>query len=305
MDAIIVKACGFLFMILLGYILKRIGLFSADDGSILAKVILKVTLPMAIISNFAALEFQMSHLIPILLGFVTNFIVIGVVLLFSRHMEPARRGFFLINGAGYNIGLCVLPYLQSFFAPEVVGIICMFDVSNAMMCFGITFTIAMIVSGGEHKPTKKEIGQIMFSSVPFVTYLVMIAMAVLNLRFPAPVYTVAGMIGQANSFLAMFLIGLLFEVKFQRSQLKDMAGVIVLRFSMSIIFALIIYFCLPLPLMYRQVLALVVFGPILSVGPVYTERCGYSRSVAAVLNSLMLPVSLFVITVLLLILGID
>lgn len=304
MEAILIKAFGFLFMILLGYILKRIGLFSAEDGSVLAKVILKVTLPMAIISNFASLQFQPSHLIPILMGFATNFFVIGLVLILTRRMAPARRGFFLINGAGYNLGLCVLPYLQSFFPPETVGIICMFDVSNAMMCFGITFTIAMIVAGGEHKPTKKEIGQILFSSVPFVTYLVMIVMAVLDLHFPVPVYTVAGMIGQANPFLAMFLIGLLFEVKFERSQIKDMAEVVCIRFSTAILFAVFFYFCLPVSLEYRQILALVVFGPILSVGPVYTERCGYSRSVAAVLNSIMLPVSLFIITVLLVLMGI-
>ena len=83
-----------------------------------------------------------------------------------------------------------------------------------------------------------------------------------------------------------------------------MLEVVAIRFSTAIFFALIFYFLLPVSLEYRQILALVVFGPILSVGPVYTERCGYSRSVAAVLNSIMLPVSLFVITVLLVVMGV-
>ncbi|MBR4934582.1 MAG: hypothetical protein IKZ01_01780 [Anaerotignum sp.] len=48
MDAILVKACGFLFMIALGYVLKRIGLFSVDDSGVLSKIVLKITLPMAI-----------------------------------------------------------------------------------------------------------------------------------------------------------------------------------------------------------------------------------------------------------------
>lgn len=108
----------------------------------------------------------------------------------------------------------------------------------------------------------------------------------------------------SQCFLAMFLIGLLFELKIKRSEVRDMVSVISVRLLSGIAFALIIYFCLPLPLLYRQVLALVVFGPILSVAPVYTERCGYNRSVAAVLNSFMLPFSLLIITILMMVMHI-
>ena len=55
MDEILIKAGGFLFMIALGFVLKRIGLFSLDDSGFLSKLVLKVTLPMAIIKNFQGL----------------------------------------------------------------------------------------------------------------------------------------------------------------------------------------------------------------------------------------------------------
>lgn len=305
MESIIVKAAGFLFIIALGFILKSIGLFRAEDSRVLANLVLKITLPMSIIHNFATLTLSKTHLVPIGLGFVTNFVVIGLVLLLTKKMEGSKRAFFLINCAGYNLGLCVLPYLQSFFDAEAVAIICMFDVSNAMMCFGGTFTIAMTVSRGRGQMDKKEIVKTLFSSLPFVTYLLMIVMAGLRLRFPEPVYTVAGMIGQANAFLAMFLIGVIFEPKIRPSEIKDMLSVISIRLATGTAFALVFYFCLPLPLLYRQILSLLVFGPILSVGPVYTERCGYNRSVAAVLNSFMLPLSLLIITVLMMVMQIQ
>ena len=178
----------------------------------------------------------------------------------------------------------------------------MFDVGNAIMCFGFTFAIAMMVSKGKGNVDKKEIVKTLFSSMPFVTYLVMIILCALHLSLPEPVYTVAGMIGQANAFVAMLLIGILFEPKFNRNELKDMVGVFSLRMLLGVAFALCIYFLLPLPLMYRQILAVIVFSPILSVAPIYTERCGYNRSVAAVLNSLMLPFSMVVMTILLMLL---
>ena len=81
-----------------------------------------------------------------------------------------------------------------------------------------------------------------------------------------------------------------------------MAGVFLLRMALGITFSLLIYHFLPVPLRYRQGLAIIVFSPILSVAPIYTERCGYNRAVAAVLNSLMLPFSMVVMTILLMLL---
>ena len=291
MDEILIKAGGFLFMIALGFVLKRIGLFSLDDSGFLSKLVLKVTLPMAIIKNFQGLELNRSYLMAIGIGFAVNFIAIAVVMLLTRKKS---------NTAGFNIGLCTLPYMSSFFAADAVALVCMFDVGNAIMCFGITFSIAMVISKGS--VNGKEILRTLFSSMPFVTYLVMILLCAAQIHLPQPVYTVAGMIGQANSFLAMLLIGILFEPKINRSERKDMAGVFLLRMALGIAFSLLIYHFLPIPLRYRQVLAIIVFSPILSVAPIYTERCGYNRSVAAVLNSLMLPFSMVVMTILLMLL---
>lgn len=302
METILVKAGGFLFMIALGFVLKRIGLFSLNDSGLLSKLVLKITLPMTIISNFRGLELNRSYLMAIGIGFGVHIAAIAVVLLLTRKKSPAHKAFYIINTSGYNIGLCTLPYMSSFFAAEAVALVCMFDVGNAIMCFGITFAIATMVSKGREGINGKEILKTLFSSMPFVTYLVMIILCAAKVQLPAPVYTVAGMIGQANAFLAMLLIGILFEPKINREELKDMAGVFCLRMGLGVAFALLIYYFLPVPLMYRQILSIIVFSPILSVAPIYTERCGYNRSVAAVLNSLMLPFSMVVMTILLMIL---
>ena len=113
MDEILIKAGGFLFMIALGFVLKRIGLFSLDDSGFLSKLVLKVTLPMAIIKNFQGLELNRSYLMAIGIGFAVNFIAIAVVMLLTRKKSPAHRAFYIINTAGFNIGLCTLPYMSS------------------------------------------------------------------------------------------------------------------------------------------------------------------------------------------------
>ena len=303
MEEVLVKAGGFLFMIALGFVLKKIGLFSVSDSGFLSRLILKVTLPMSIVSNFKGLELSSAFLTAILLGFGLSFASVAFALLLTRKQPPARRAFFIINTTGYNIGLCTLPYMSGFFSAEAVAVMCMFDVGNAIMCFGITYACAMAVSKGRGGVKKGEVLKTLFSSMPFVTYLVMILLTAGRVSLPQSVYTIAGMAGQANGFLAMFLIGLLFEPKLNRRDAGDMLGVVGMRLFTGVVFSFLIYHFLPVPLLYRQILSIIVFSPILSAAPVYTEHCGYPNASAAVLNSMMLPASLVVMT--LLMMGMD
>ena len=129
MEAVLIKAFGFLFMIALGFTLKKIGLFSLEDSGILSKLVLKITLPMSIVSNFRALELTGDFLVAIGIGFLVHIITIVVILLLSRKKPPAQRAFYIINASGYNIGLCTLPYLSGFFAADAIALHALRDLS--------------------------------------------------------------------------------------------------------------------------------------------------------------------------------
>ena len=50
---IIVRAGCFVAIIILGYFLKKVGVFKEQDFSVLSKVVMKITLPAAIVSSFS------------------------------------------------------------------------------------------------------------------------------------------------------------------------------------------------------------------------------------------------------------
>lgn len=56
MLAIISRAACFILFIVLGFFLKRIGFFHEKDFSVLSKVVIRITLPAAIIVNFNGKE---------------------------------------------------------------------------------------------------------------------------------------------------------------------------------------------------------------------------------------------------------
>lgn len=299
MGEILLKAGGFLCIILIGYVFKRKGIFSVDDSQFLTKLIMKITLPAAIFTGFQGLEVSPMLLSVTGLGVFLNIIMIGVALLVSRKRTPQEKAFFMINTSSYNIGNFTIPFTQAFFPPEALAVVCMFDVGNAFMCFGGTFTLAKIVSSGSRELNVKKILKTLFSSIPFDTHLLMISTTIMGIRFPEPIYTITGMFGRANSFLAMLLIGILFATNMQRKDANYIGQILFLRVFFSTIFAILMYHFLPLPEMVRQILVIIVFSPILSIAPVFSEQCGYNKSVAAVLNSMAIPISMVAMTSLL------
>ena len=68
MAQVLLKASAYVFVIALGYILKRLRFFKPDDYKLILKITLNITMPAAVITNFAAFEFDFSLLFAVLLA---------------------------------------------------------------------------------------------------------------------------------------------------------------------------------------------------------------------------------------------
>ena len=67
---IIIRAGSFVAIILLGYVLKRIGFFKPEDFTLLSKITIRITLSATIIVSFAGKEFDRSLLILGVIAFL-------------------------------------------------------------------------------------------------------------------------------------------------------------------------------------------------------------------------------------------
>ena len=68
MTDILTRAGCFVAIIILGYLLKKLKFFPEDAFTVLSKIVIRVTLPATIVTNFAGKEFEMSLLAVIGLG---------------------------------------------------------------------------------------------------------------------------------------------------------------------------------------------------------------------------------------------
>lgn len=143
------KAASFILIIVLGYILKRIGFFKPDDFQLVSRMVLNITLPCAVITNFEKLSLETSLLMLVAIGVFCNLVMIATGYIVSWRRTHTEKAFNMINYSGYNIGCFTLPYVQNFLGPVGVVATCLFDAGNSVLCTGGTYSIASAVANNE------------------------------------------------------------------------------------------------------------------------------------------------------------
>lgn len=299
MGDVLIKAFSFVLIIIIGYIFKKIDIFGARDYKVVTKIIMNVTLPCALVTGFANFQMDTSMLLIVLLGFLGNIIMSLIGFILARNKDNKEKAFNMLNLAGYNIGCFTLPYIQSFLGSYAVGIASLFDIGNSIMCTGGTYALASGVAGEGDKQSIRGFLRKIFSSVPFDTYLIMFIVTVTGFKLPQVIYTVTSNLSAGNAFLSMLMIGMIFECKFHKEQLVKIISIISIRYLFATIFALIIYYLIPFSMEVKHVLVILVFGPISVLTPVFTSMCKCDEGLAGVINSLCIPISIFIITLLL------
>lgn len=291
MTEVLTRAACFIAIIVMGYVLRKMNFFKEGDFQILSKIVLKITLPAAIVSSVANKEISPSLLFISFLGLMGG--VIYVVSMYVLNLRNSRdeMAFDIVNTPGYNIGNFTMPFVQSFLGPIGVLTVSLFDVGNAMVCLGGSYSVASILKSGGKFDVKK-IANKLVRSVPFDTYVIMLVLGLLKIHVPEFVTTFAGTIGGGNAFLAMLMIGVGFKLSGDWSQIGHMAKILTVRYGVAIVLAVVFFNFLPLELEYRQALAVLVFSPIGTAAPVFTSEMKGDVGLASAINSASIIISI-------------
>jgi len=299
MGAILTRAGCFVAIIFLGYVLRRMGVLKREEAfPVLSTIVIKITLPCAIIVSFAGREIDPALLVVVVLGFACGVVLMALGFLLNLRATPEKRAFEILNLPSYNIGNFTMPFAQSFLGPTGVIVTSLFDTGNAMITLGTALGVAKSVKEGSGFSVMRIV-RALSRSVPFMTYLVMMALCLLHISPPGIVMSVAETVAGGNAFLAMLMIGVGFKLEANREQLGQVARVVGVRYIVAIALAALFYFCLPFALEVRQTLVILVFSPPGSVVPAFTGELGEDVGLSAAINSVSILLSIATIVALL------
>ena len=294
------KAIAFVLIILIGYICKRRGVFAPTDYQLVSKIVLNITLPCAVISSFAHFQLDLSLLAAVALGLSGNCVMIFVALMLTRRETLAAKIFYIFSLAGYNIGCFTLPFAQAFLTPFAVVALCMFDVGNSIMCTGMTYALAAscigYADGHKDRFSMKSIAEKLLHSAPFVVYISMLLLALAGVKFPQSVYTFTDIVGAANPFLSMLMIGMMFEIKLDRQAMGYVKELFSVRYLASLACAGAFIYFAPFKQEVNYVIALAFMAPCTIIGPIFVEKLGGNVQLASLFNSMTIITSVILFT---------
>lgn len=294
---VLTRAGCFIAIILAGYILRKVNFFKEGDFAVLSKITLKITLPAAFISNFSGKELDPSMLFITLmaLGAGVLYMVLGYLMNIGKSKD--EKAFSVLNLPGYNIGNFTIPFVQSFLGPVGVITTSLFDAGNAVVCLGGAFGVASSIKG-EGRFSVKRIVKALSKSVAFLTCVTMMILGMLGITLPSPVIQLAEIVGGANAFIAMLMLGVGFKLSGDRSQIGTIVKILSVRYGVAFVLAFA-FFHLPLELEARTALMVLAFSPIGSAVPAFTEEMGGDAGLSAALNSISIICSIiFMISIL-------
>ena len=272
MQNILIQSFSYIAIILLGIFLRRIGYFKPEDFTVLSKIAIRITLPSSIVVAFSQQTFDPDLLVIMAISIGCGALYMAVGYLLQPKGTRSKKAFSLLNLTGYNIGNFTMPFTRDFLGPIGAITTSLFDTGNACICLGGAYGIAASVQDGRGFDFK-FLAKKLLTSVPFLCYVVMVTLNLAKLQLPAPIISWARIMGNANAFVAMLMIGVGFKLSGGKSQLGYILKHLGLRYGIAAVLALGFYFLLPFQLEVRQALVILVFSPIASAAPAFTDLC--------------------------------
>lgn len=304
---VIIKVLSFVLIILVGIAASRSGRFGEGADRLVSRIVFNLTLPAAIIRAFQTAEFDPALLGLIGLGFAANVIPFFLSLVVYRNYPQDERIVQQANVSGLNIGCFGLAFVQAFFPASGVVATCLFDAGNSLMCTGGAWALMRaLVLGTDYSSLGdrlKVFARTLLTSVPFDCYVVLVAMGLLGLKLPSQVITLIEPIANANSFLSMFMLGLMIRFSVNGRKAVELARILGWRLALAVALSLSALFVLPLDPGARTVVAVLAWAPAASTGPLYTLWAGGDEGLAGMANALTVLMGVVVMTALVLLLG--
>ena len=285
MSNVLTQTIVYVVLLFAGYGFKKAGIFKVEDTDFLKKVILYLTMPAMAVNGLKDLELQPSFLWCFLVGFGTSTILMLVGMAATRKKSPEEKVMYLFNLNTYNIGNFAIPFLTGLLSTDGFAALCLFDIGVAIYLYGIDYSLAEDVKGGKSRFSLKFLLKKIFTSPITDMYLLMILLAALHLRLPEPVLKLASVMGNANAFLAMLSIGILFELKLDRKNLREMVKFFALRYGTILVIMAGVILFIPFSPDIRQAICVLLAAPVASIAPLLTQNAGGDGAKAAQINS--------------------
>ncbi|MDR2930397.1 MAG: hypothetical protein LBV06_05785 [Propionibacteriaceae bacterium] len=305
MDIVVTRAISLAGIVLVGYAIKRLGWVRREHFSVLAIIVLRVTLPCALITSFNDFVITGTLTWLIVIGAAVNLIQQGATWLLTRHDTARRRSFAILHSGSYNVGAFAMPYAAQFAGPAAIVYTAMFDIGNSIAAGGIGYGWAMMIARGESMSLRR-LAVTMLRSPVFDTYLVLLFLQLAHIRLPEQIIGFTSLIGQANPFCAMLMIGVGLDLALPARAWATAAKFLARRYAFVIVFCLLMWYAIPSAVLSDQIKTIVIvvlWAPVAVMIAGFVDEAHGDVRLASLIASISVIIAIIMMPVVYMVLG--
>lgn len=239
----------------IGYLAKSIKLVKAKHAEILQKIILNITLPVAIVASFMNSNLTLDHTRIMATGIISTIIGLAAIMLFFKLIFKDKKIYGTAVPLAFfsNAGFLGLPIMQKLFGDEGLSLALSFQLSShgAPLLFTVGAAIfAYYGIKGQGFGIKQVLRKVFLNpiiiAIPIgiilgsVTFPSQIIKTLNLISLPEITAKTIEVISSANIFLIMFTVGLLLTPK--RISKKFLMPTIIIVFTTLVAIPLLTFF---------------------------------------------------------------
>ncbi|BFU78980.1 AEC family transporter [Arcobacter sp. 15-2] len=231
-----------LFLMLLGYTLKKLKIFPEQTSQVLNLFIIYISLPAIIINEVPKITFSSEIMIPVFIAWVTTILGAISILVFSKLFKLNRNttGALLLVAVLGNTSFIGIPMVSHYFGTEGLPYVIIYDQMGTFLALSTygAVVVAIYSDNGGAKVSVQNVLKKIFKFPPFISLL--IAFALNGIEFNADVSKALSTLGNTLIPLALISVGYNLQLKIPKKDISPFILGIVNKLILLPTFAFII-----------------------------------------------------------------
>jgi predicted permease len=294
MSSAVTQSLPIISLVVLGFLLRQIGIFQAGDGNVMARFIINTTLPAVIFLSVVQADVSPSRLavlvlcgmaIPLVQRVVTGFVIDRL------RLERRVAGVVLISTMITNIGFFLYPFFLSVYGHEGLSRLAAFDIGNSLIANSYGFYIATSYGDAPPRGLRDSIQRVL-TMPTLLAGLLGLGVNLGGVHLPVLANNVLETLGAANTPLAMLTLGSFLQFKY--ANWKPMVLTVALRMGLGFLIGQALVTLLHLDGIERAVVSMGAAMPIGLVVLIFAASEGMDTEFAARVVGLSILVGLVI-----------
>jgi len=280
-------------MFLVGYLTRKLKIFSSKDADRLLQLVLNITLPALSILSLAQLKIETNLLYIVLYPFIIVLITFLPANFITKRLSVSQKtkGSFLVGSLIINTGF-VSTFIFAFFGKEGFGYYSLFDLGNSFMIYFFAYYQAIRYS--EKQDSKLPIKK-MLALPPVWGVMVGLILNLVGINLSAPIASTLEYIGNPTMPLIIFSLGIYFNPKL--NNLKLVLSVLFFRMVLGFLLGLAIVKFFHLTSIIKHITLICATAPVGFNTLIFSELEELDKEFAATIVSFSLIIAIIFITV--------